>query len=80
MDFYFLFVLLKQFKLVLILISKIEKRIMAKPIKNTPVLKGKEAINFNKTIDVNRDKKVSVDSLTSIRNDAMKLKELLKVN
>lgn len=53
---------------------------MAKPIKNTPVLKGKEAINFNKTIDVNRDKKVSVDSLTSIRNDAMKLKELLKVN
>jgi hypothetical protein len=56
------------------------KRKMAKPIKNTPVLKGKEAVNFYKTIDLNRDKKVSVDSLTTIQTDANKLKELLKVN
>ncbi|MBF4518271.1 hypothetical protein IRZ71_18085 [Flavobacterium sp. ANB] len=53
---------------------------MAKPIKNTPVLKGKEAVNFYKTIDLNKDKKVSVDALNSIRSDADKLKELLKVN
>jgi hypothetical protein len=53
---------------------------MAKPIKNTPVLKGKEAISFNKTIDLNRDKKVSPDSLIAIQTDANKLKELLKVN
>ncbi|MCD9574422.1 hypothetical protein [Flavobacterium soyae] len=53
---------------------------MAKPIKNTPVLKGKEAVDFYKTIDLNRDKKVSIDSLTAIRTDANKLKELLKVN
>lgn len=53
---------------------------MAKPIKNTPVLKGKEAVDFYKTIDLNRDKKASIDSLTAIRTDANKLKELLKVN
>ncbi|WJS94673.1 hypothetical protein NYQ10_21570 [Flavobacterium johnsoniae] len=53
---------------------------MAKPIKNTPILKGKEAVDFYKTIDLNRDKKVSTDSLKAIRVDANKLKELLKVN
>jgi hypothetical protein len=53
---------------------------MAKPIKNTPVLRGKEAVNFYKSIDSNRDKKVSVETLTSIRTDASRLKELLKVN
>ncbi|WP_456314595.1 hypothetical protein [Pseudomonas shirazensis] len=53
---------------------------MAKPIKNTPVLKGKEAVNFYKTIDLNKDRKVSVTSLAAIQSDASKLKELLKVN
>ncbi len=51
---------------------------MAKPIKNTPVLRGKEAINFYKSIDSNRDKKVSADTLNSIRTDASKLREILK--
>ena len=31
---------------------------MAKPIKNTPVLKGKDAINFYAKIEENRSKKV----------------------
>ncbi|WP_337964805.1 hypothetical protein [uncultured Flavobacterium sp.] len=53
---------------------------MAKPIKNTPVLKGKEAVDFYKTIEFNKDRKVSVDSLAKIRTDAGSLKELLKVN
>ncbi len=53
---------------------------MAKPIKNTPVLKGKEAVDFYKTIDLNKDKKVSIDSLKAIRNDANMLKEILKIN
>lgn len=53
---------------------------MAKPIKNTPVLRGREAVNFYNTIDSNREKKVSVGTLTAIRTDASKLKELLKVN
>lgn len=52
---------------------------MAKPIKNTPVLRGKEAVDFYKSIDSNKDKKVSTDALTSIQTDAIKLKELLKV-
>ncbi|WP_161595801.1 hypothetical protein [Flavobacterium pectinovorum] len=53
---------------------------MAKPIKNTPVLKGKEAVDFYKTIDLNKDKKVSMDSLAAIQTDANKLKEILKTN
>lgn len=53
---------------------------MAKPIKNTPVLKGKEAINFYNTINSNRDKKVSNDFLMAIKSDADKLKSILKVN
>jgi hypothetical protein len=51
-----------------------------KLIKNTPILKGKQAINFYKTIELNKDRKVSVDTLIKIRTDASNLKELLKVN
>lgn len=53
---------------------------MAKPIKNTPLLKGKEAINFYKAIDSNRNKKVSTETYMAIKADAKNLKELLKVN
>ncbi|TDX09450.1 MULTISPECIES: hypothetical protein [unclassified Flavobacterium] len=53
---------------------------MAKPIKNTPVLRGKEAVTFYKSIDLNQDKKISASALNSVRTDAQKLKELLKVN
>lgn len=53
---------------------------MAKLIKNTPVLKGKEAIDFYKTIELNKDRKVSTDSLAAIQTDANKLKEILKAN
>lgn len=51
---------------------------MAKPIKHTPVLKGKDALNFYAEMDRNKDKKVSASFVTSIRQDASKLKSLLR--
>lgn len=53
---------------------------MAKPIKNTPVLRGKEALSFYDIIKSNRNKTVSQDSLNAILSDAKSLKQLLKAN
>jgi len=53
---------------------------MAKPIKNTPVLKGKDAINFLTNLDSNKGKKVDSSQLTSIQKNAQKLKSILKAN
>ncbi|HEY8687642.1 MAG TPA: hypothetical protein VIM07_00290 [Chitinophagaceae bacterium] len=52
---------------------------MAKPIKHTPVLKGKDATNFYTKIEENRYKKVDADYLLSIRHEAQKLKSILKI-
>ncbi|HEX7357939.1 MAG TPA: hypothetical protein VF270_09545 [Ignavibacteriaceae bacterium] len=49
---------------------------MAKPIKITPVLKGKDAVNFLNKLDIQSHKKVSRDFLLSIRKDAQKLKAI----
>jgi len=49
---------------------------MAKPIKITPVLRGKDAINFLNKLDSQNNKKVSKESLLSIREDAQKLKAI----
>ncbi|MFL9481903.1 hypothetical protein ACI6Q2_03935 [Chitinophagaceae bacterium LWZ2-11] len=51
---------------------------MAKPIKHTPVLKGKDALNFFAEMEKNRSKKVEPVIIASIRNDAEKLKSLLR--
>jgi hypothetical protein len=51
---------------------------MSRPIKNTPVLKGKDAINFFATIDQNRDKKVDKSYLLSIRESARQLQSILR--
>lgn len=51
---------------------------MAKPIKNTPTLKGKDAINFYAKLEENRSKKVDRSYLMSIRHEAAKLKSILK--
>jgi len=51
---------------------------MAKPIKNTPVLTGRDAVNFFAKIEENKDKKVDQSRLVSIREDAHKLRSILK--
>jgi hypothetical protein len=52
---------------------------MAKPIKNTPVLKGRDAINFFNALEQNKDKKIDKNILMSIREDAKKLQSILVV-
>ena len=53
---------------------------MAKPIKHTPILRGKEAVTFHQTIESNRNKKVDSIAVASIMKNAQKLKDLLKIN
>lgn len=53
---------------------------MAKPIKNTPLSKGKDAINFFVNIESNRNKKVDEAQLSSIQKSAQQLKSILKAN
>lgn len=51
---------------------------MAKPIKHTPVLKGRDAVNFFTKIEDNKNKKIDKGSLLSIQKDAAKLRSLFK--
>lgn len=51
---------------------------MAKPIKNTPTLKGMDAVSFYEELKKNRNKKIPTTVLNTIHNDAQKLKSLLK--
>ncbi|MEO5562386.1 MAG: hypothetical protein ABIR18_03100 [Chitinophagaceae bacterium] len=50
---------------------------MAKPIKNTPILTGKDAINFINHLEQNKMKKVDKSFLLSIREKAIKLQSIL---
>lgn len=51
---------------------------MAKPIKHTPVLTGKDAVNFWNVIENNSNKKVDESVLISIRQNADKLKNIFR--
>lgn len=51
---------------------------MAKPIKQTPVVKGKDAINFFAKMESNKSKTIDIKTVMSIREDAQKLKSLLR--
>jgi hypothetical protein len=51
---------------------------MAKPIKNTPVLTGKDAVNFLAKLEQNKSKKVDDAYLLSIREDAKKLRSIYR--
>jgi len=51
---------------------------MAKPIKNTPVLKGKDAVNFYTQLEASRDKKVDRATLLAIRESAEQLRSILR--
>jgi hypothetical protein len=49
---------------------------MAKPIKNTPVLRGNEATHFYSTLESNRNKKVDKARLLAIRDSARQLRAI----
>jgi hypothetical protein len=51
---------------------------MAKPIKSTPILKGKDAINFYAKLEENKSKKVDKATLLAIRESAMQLRSILQ--
>ncbi|MEX0780341.1 MAG: hypothetical protein WD037_11415 [Balneolales bacterium] len=51
---------------------------MAKPIKITPVLKGKDAVNFFNKLVSGSSKEVNKKRRRLIREDAHKLQALLK--
>jgi hypothetical protein len=51
---------------------------MAKPIKNTPVLEGKDAINFYTKLEENKNKKVDSAALSAILNNAKQLQSILR--
>lgn len=44
---------------------------MAKPIKETPILKGKDAVNFSQKMKEAENKKVSAQRLSEIKKNAM---------
>ena len=55
------------------------QRKMAKPIKITPILRGKDAVNFLSKMRINkRQTPNSVSKLNEIRRDANIFKSLLK--
>jgi hypothetical protein len=51
---------------------------MAKPIKHTPTLKGKDAINFWNELEKNKTRKVDPETIATIRKNAAWLKSLLR--
>lgn len=51
---------------------------MAKPINITPVLKGKDAINFLSKIKANSTKAVKISTLQNISKDANALRAIAK--
>jgi len=63
------------------LLHRIDHKIadkVAKPIKNTPVLEGKDAINFFTKLEQNKDKKVDQVRLLAIRESARQLQSILR--
>ena len=51
---------------------------MAKPIKETPILKGKDAVIFFQNMKEAENKKVSAAELSKIKTNAERLKSIFK--
>lgn len=49
---------------------------MAKPIKETPILKGKDAVNFLQKMKEAQGKKVSAQRLSEIKSNAQRLQPM----
>ena len=51
---------------------------MAKPIKETPILTGRDAVNFFQGMKESEGKRVSAADLNKIKQDAERLKSIRK--
>jgi hypothetical protein len=51
---------------------------MAKPIKETPVLKGKDAVNFLQNMKEAETKKIPAEEIARIKVNAEKLKSIFQ--
>jgi hypothetical protein len=51
---------------------------MAKPIKETPILRGKDAVKFFQRIKESENVKISAEKLNQIKTDANKLISIAK--
>lgn len=51
---------------------------MAKPIKETPILRGTDAASFLLKMETNKDKKVSKQDITSVKESYSKIRKLIK--
>ena len=51
---------------------------MVTPIKDTPILYGKDAIRFLKEIEKNKCKKISKEELARLKKNYDKIKSLMK--
>ena len=51
---------------------------MAKPIKETPILRGKDAVNFFSNMKEAENKKVSAAEINKIRSNADRLKSIYR--
>lgn len=49
---------------------------MAKPIKETPILTGRDAVNFFQIMKESENKRVSAADLTKIKQSAERLKSI----
>jgi len=51
---------------------------LANPIKETPILKGKDAVNFLHNMKEAENKRISAAELSKIKNNADRLKSIFK--
>jgi len=51
---------------------------MAKPIKETPILQGRDAVNFSQHMKEAENTKVSAAELSKIKENANRLKSILQ--
>jgi uncharacterized protein related to proFAR isomerase len=51
---------------------------MAKPIKETPILTGKDAVNFFQSMKESEKRRVSAADLNKIKHNADRLKSIYK--
>lgn len=65
-------VIILQLKHLNLQLNKLNIKIMAKPIKITPVLKGEDAIRFYKVLNTNKSKQISGTAVIEHREAANK--------
>jgi len=51
---------------------------MAKPIKETPILQGRDAVNFFQNMKEAEQRKVSIEKIAQIKENANRLRSIFK--